>query len=315
VRAFPTGATPLDFAYGVHTQVGHTCVGARISGKMVPLRTELKNGDIVEILTRPDAHPSRDWLRLVKTSRAKAKIRQWLNVHARKQATEVGRAQLDKELRRHKLSLRRFERQGQLESALKELNYRSLEEFLAGVGYGKTTPQSLLRTLIPELGREPEEAAKPPRQLRKPPKQIQVRGADDILTTLAKCCNPIRGEPILGYITRGRGVSVHRADCPNVENLLYDPDRRIEVSWAQDAGGTYEVPLELTTEDRPGILAAISSSIAETGTNIKTGHAESFEDGKAQIDIILEVRDILHLQKLMDHLKRIPGIILVEKKT
>jgi GTP pyrophosphokinase len=313
VKALPKGARPIDFAYAVHTEVGNHCVGAKVNGKMVPLRTELSNGDIVEILTRSDQQPSKDWLKMARTSRAKSKIRHWLNVHQRKVSIEVGRTQVEKELKRRRLSLKRLESEGTLARALEELNYKNLEEFYAAIGFGKSTPQALVQRIRPD-----EETARERftervfRTIRPSGRKVTVRGQDDIMTTLARCCNPIRGEEILGYITRGRGVSVHRVDCPNVQNLLYDPARKISVSWAGEAGGVFDVRLGVVTENRPGLLAAISSAIAEEDTNIKNAAARTV-DQKGEINLVVEVKDVHHLETIMNLLKRVPGVIQVEK--
>jgi GTP pyrophosphokinase len=313
VKALPKGATPIDFAYAVHTEVGHRCVGAKVNGKMVPLRTELRNGDIIEILTRIDQQPSKDWLKLARTSRAKSKIRHWLNVNQRKKSVEVGKAQLDKELKRQKMSLKRLEEEGILGRILGELNFRNLEEFHAAIGFGKTTPQALIQKVMPEEDSARERLTeKVIRTFRPSSRKVTVRGQDDILTTLARCCNPIRGEEILGYITRGRGVSVHRVDCPNVQNLLYDPGRKINVSWAEDPGGVFDVRVHVVTEDRPGLLAAISQVFAEVDTNIKNADAKTV-GAKGDLHLVVEVKDVHHLQTILDLLKGVPGVIQVDK--
>jgi GTP pyrophosphokinase len=319
VKSFPRGATPIDFAYSVHTEVGHRCVGARINGKLQPLRTELKNGDIVEILTSPNHHPSQDWLTIAKTSRARAKIRQWLNVDQRNRSIDLGKTVSDREFKKFRFNLRKHQGDGsRLLTVLHELGCASLEDYYAAVGYGKVAPRSLIEKLDPQA--KPHETAEGPiahavkKALGMSGKKVTVRGLDEALISLARCCNPIRGEPIVGYITRGRGVTVHSESCPNLEKLLYDPERRIEVAWESDDASRFEVRITVFSEDRPGMLAKITSVIADAKSNIKNVEARTFEDRRGEITLILDIADVSHLELILEKVKGIDGVYHVERQ-
>jgi len=319
VKSFPRGATPIDFAYSVHTEVGHRCVGARINGKLQPLRTEIGNGDIVEILTSPNHHPSQDWLTIAKTPRARAKIRQWLNVDQRNRSVELGKTVSDREFKKFRFNLRKHQGDAaRLQTVLHELGCASIEDFYAAVGYGKVAPRALIEKLDPQA--KPHETAEGPiahavrKALGMSGKKVTVRGLDDALISLARCCNPIRGEPIVGYITRGRGVTVHSERCPNLEKLLYDPERRIEVTWQSDDASRFEVRITVFSEDRPGMLAKITSVIADAKSNIKNVEARTFEDRRGEISLILDIADVAHLEKIVEKVKGIEGVYHVERQ-
>jgi len=319
VRSFPRGATPIDFAYSVHTEIGHSCVGARINGKIQPLRTELKNGDIVEIVTAPNHHPSQDWLSIVRTPRARAKIRQWLNVDRRNRSVELGKTVCDREFRRFRFSLKpHIQEQGRLRELLQGLGCASLDDFYAAVGYGKLAPRVLVEKLDPGArARDVQEggiAQVVKKALGISGKKVTVRGLDDALIALARCCNPIRGEPIVGYITRGRGVTVHSERCPNLEKLLYDPERRIEVAWESADDSRFEVRITVLSEDRPGMLAKITSVIADLRSNIKNVEARTFEDRRGEITLVLDIQDMNHLHKILEKVKGIEGVYHVERQ-
>ncbi len=319
VRSFPRGATPIDFAYSVHTEIGHSCVGARINGKIQPLRTELKNGDIVEIVTAPNHHPSQDWLSIARTPRARAKIRQWLNVDRRNRSVELGKTVCDREFRRFRFSLKpHIQEQGRLRELLQGLGCASLDDFYAAVGYGKLAPRVLLEKLDPGArARDVQEggiAQAVKKALGISGKKVTVRGLDDALIALARCCNPIRGEPIVGYITRGRGVTVHSERCPNLEKLLYDPERRIEVAWESADDSRFEVRITVLSEDRPGMLAKITSVIADLRSNIKNVEARTFEDRRGEITLVLDIQDLNHLHKILEKVKGIEGVYHVERQ-
>ncbi len=313
VLSFPRGATSLDFAYRVHTEIGHHCSGARINGKLVPLRTALQNGDMVEILTNTSRQPSRDWLNYVVTSRAKTKIRQWLNTQQRQQAVEIGRRQLEKELRRYKANLKKALDSPEMAKYLQAEGIASGEDLLGRIGFGKISVRQVVpRILTPEqLAVEGEKEGR----LRKAvnrflPRQssaIAVRGHGDLLAYLAKCCNPLPGEDIVGYITRGRGVSVHSVDCPNVRNLLYNPEREIEVEWARGGNDVYQVNLQIEITDQPGMLARLTEVIARLEGNI-TRLAAGTATGQGRIHVVVEVRDRRHLEKLIQGIRGVPGI-------
>jgi GTP pyrophosphokinase len=319
VVSFSSGATPIDFAYAIHTEVGHQCVGAKVNGKIVPLRYELKNGDIVEILTQSGRHPSRDWLTFVKTSRARSKIRTWLNANERVRSLALGRELTEKEFRRYRRSMKAFREGGQLEAALGRLGFATLDDFYAAVGYGKTTPQALLAALDPdtELEIKPEGAVARAmrRALGRAERGVKVSGEDDMMVMLAKCCNPVRGEQIVGYITRGKGVSVHSVHCPNVTQLMFDPGRKIDVEWApgKDGDSLFDVKLQLEVDDRQGLLAKVVSTIAEEKTNIKNAEAQTYDTAEAKIVIIISVADRKQMDRVIGRVRRIKGVRAVER--
>jgi GTP diphosphokinase / guanosine-3',5'-bis(diphosphate) 3'-diphosphatase len=321
VKAFPRGATPIDFAYAIHTDIGHQCVGARVNSKMVPLRTRLRNGDIVEIVTSTGHQPSRDWLNFVVTSRARNKIKHFVQGEERARSIELGRRLLEKEARRFDLSpTTLFDSE-----PFKRLSadYGPGDELFAEIGYGKVQPRKVLARLVPqaELKEKTADAgaATAVRRAGGTPgggeDRIKVRGIDDLMVVRARCCNPIRGESIVGYITRGKGVSVHSASCSNVTNLLYDPERRIEVEWDTEADASrYIVRLTMQVEDRKGILADVSSRIAAINTNITNVEATGADDDhRGRINMAVEIKDVKHLEKVIKLLRGVEGVLDVER--
>jgi GTP pyrophosphokinase len=319
VLSFRTDATPIDFAYAIHTEVGHQCVGAKVNGRIVPLKYQLRNGDIVEILTQPNRHPSRDWLGLAKTSRARSKIRAWLNANERASSTALGREITEKEFRKYKRSVKHFTDDKNLKQALGKLGFAELDDFYAAVGYGKANPQALLSSLVPEvdLQVQPEGVVKRAvkRALGRGAKAVMVSGMDDMLITLAECCSPVRGEEIIGYIRRGKGVSVHSIHCPNVTQLMYDSERKIDVEWSsgKDGASLFDIKLALDVENRQGMLAKITSTIAEENINIKHIDADTFESADARIEIVISVTDSKHMEKIIARIRRIKGVHDVER--
>jgi GTP pyrophosphokinase len=323
VKTLPRGATVVDFAYAIHTEVGHQCVGGRVNGKMVPLRYKLKNGDIIEILTSAGHHPSRDWLALVVTNKARSKIRHFLNTAEKQQALEIGKKHMERELRRYDLNLRKLET-ARVESLVQDLGVGSkVEDLFTAVGYGKVSlKQVLARLLPPEKVQEvpPEPRPRPladavRRLLRVGDERLKVKGSDDLLIYRAKCCNPIMGEPIVGYITRGKGVSVHAQSCPNVINLMYDPERRIAVEWDEGGDSAYEVRISVNVEDRPGLLAAITGLLAGMKTDIRDAQARTFDDHTASIDLTLRIQDLKHLEKVVKSIRGVSGVLDVERQS
>ena len=323
VKAFPLGATPIDFAYSIHTDVGHQCVGARVNGKMVPLRARLKNGDIVEIIRQSGHKPSRDWLNFVVTSHARYKIKHLIRLEERARAIDLGRKVFDKEARRYDVA-----QKGLLESepflkAISDAGVKTPEDLFALIGYGTLSAKQLLAKLVPgerlkEKAPDNVVVAAAKRAFGGGEEKIKVRGSDDVLVFRAKCCNPIRGEKIVGYITRGKGVSVHSATCPNVVNLLYDPERRIEVEWDKspgtDGAEPYTVRLSMEVEDRKGVLAAVSAKIADINTNIRNMEARAAgNDHPARIDVTVEISDMQHLDRVIKSLKAVNGVLDVER--
>jgi guanosine-3',5'-bis(diphosphate) 3'-pyrophosphohydrolase len=320
VLSFPRGATPLDFAYRVHTDVGHHCAGSRVNGKLVPLRTLLVNGDMVEILTNPARNPSRDWLNFVTTSRAKSKIRHWLNTQQKQRATEIGRRLVDKELRRYGIATKRLLDSTELAAYLQDEGISKLDDLYSKIGFGKTEPRQVLARVLGDAQLvEPAPQPGPIRQavnriLPFGPGPITVKGHGDLLAYLAKCCNPLPGEEIVGYITRGRGVSVHSVDCPNVKNLLYNPEREIEVEWDRKRDSLYQVSLLLETENQPGILARLTEVITKADSNITQIEAETHETGRASIGVVCELRHRKQLEKLLRDLRSIAGVVRVDRQ-
>jgi GTP pyrophosphokinase len=319
VKALPRGATAIDFAYSIHTDVGHQCVGARVNGKMVPLRTRLKNGDIVEIVTQAGHKPSRDWLNFVATSRARNKIKHLIHSEEKARSMELGRKLFEKEARRYDLNPKTILDGDEFAKALSDFAVAKAEDLFAAIGYGKIQPKQVLVRLVPadklrEKGPEGTVASVVRRVLGTGEEKIKVRGFDDLMVFRARCCNPIRGEKIVGYITRGKGVSVHSATCPNVVNLLYDPERRIDVEWDKtDAVARYTVKLTMEVEDRKGLLAAVSAKIADINTNIKNMEARTDEGANARIDMTVEISDLKHLEKVIKSLRSVDGVLGVER--
>jgi GTP pyrophosphokinase len=329
VVVLPKDASPIDFAYAIHTEVGNTTTGAKVNGRIVPLRTKLRNGDIVEITTQTGHAPSRDWLSFTKSSRARNKIKHWLNEHQRERAIEIGKKLLDREARKYKISLSKF---GEAEyvKVASEYGLGTEAELLAGIGFGKYSTRQVLNKLEPGSTMTAETPAAEAGvgnavgQMSEAVKRVffgkgsdslQVEGQDDLLVYRARCCNPIRGEEIVGYVTRGKGVAVHARSCPNVQNLLYEADRRIQVEWApapSEPGAlkqaTYPVKLTVLCEDRAGLLKEFTAIISDDGTNIRSVDSKPTPDGGAVVDFVIETVDVRHLNKLVLNLRKVPGV-------
>jgi GTP pyrophosphokinase len=323
VIVLPRDGTPIDFAYAIHSDVGNTCVGARVNGSIKPLKTMLRNGDVVEILTQPGHQPSRDWLAVVKTSRARNKIRHVINAVERAKAVEIGQKSLEKEARRRGVSLGRISNDD-LESVATEYGVSKTEDLYAALGFGRFSARQVLQKVAPEDSAAPDaaEPTAPPRT--QPPGSpfadgdltIHVKGADDVLVYRAKCCNPVRGEQIVGYITRGKGVAVHSAQCSNVQNLMYEPERKIAVEWARSASDPLPVKVVIYTDDRPGILHQLTSILSAESSNIRTLEARGDEnrtDNSAVIDITMDVRDKKQLERVITAFRRVPGVRDIER--
>src|SRR5580698_7147914 len=317
VVVLPRGATPIDFAYAVHTEVGHQCAGVKVNGSIVPLRHTLANGDVVEILTQKGHEPSRDWLSFVHTSRARSKIRQWINLHEREQAKDVGKRLLEKEARHAGISLKKISNED-WQRVASEYGCGRIDDLHADLGYGKWSARQVLAKAsgqaLPDTSedKQPKIVDTVKRMLGMNDGAILVRGHDDLMVYRSKCCNPIPRDAVVGYVTRGRGIAVHSKTCPNVQNLMYDTERRIAVEWAGQTQATFPVRLRILTEDRPGMLAAITNVISETGANIRT-----FESGghdlRARIEVALDVNDRKQLEHILAGIKRIPGVFDIER--
>jgi GTP pyrophosphokinase len=321
VKALPRRATPVDFAYSVHTDVGHTCVGARVNGRMVPLRTALKSGDIVEVVTAAGHKPTRDWLNFVSTARARNKIKQFIHSEENVRAIELGRRLLDKELHRLDLSAKKVLDMKALKAIASDFESKTVDGVFAAVGYGKISPRSVLAKLVPAEtleGRSSQTAITSVvrRVFRPRDKTIKVQDFDDLMVFRARCCNPIRGEKIVGYVTRGKGVSVHAASCPNVLNLLYDAERRIGVVWDKvqsEEPGAFTVCLMIKVEDRRGILADVTSRIADMKINMRKVEATSSDTQHGLISMTLDINNLKHLQRVVKLVTGVPGVLDVER--
>jgi GTP pyrophosphokinase len=320
VKVLPRGATPIDLAYMVHTDVGNQCAGARVNGKMVPLRTRLKNGDIVEIITAAGHKPSRDWLSLAATSRARNKIKHFIHLEEKTRAVELGRRLFEKEVRR--FSVEKVKTNADALAAIAgEFGVTRVDDLFAALGYGKVSAKQVLTRLsgTETLQERPADSALTSVVKRVlgtgASEKITVRGFDDLMVFRARCCNPIRGERIVGYITRGKGVSVHAGTCPNVINLMFDPERRIDVEWdsAPSDQAPYTVRLTMQVEDRKGMLAEISAKVSDINTNITNMEARTGDDQQGRIDMTVEIKDVKHLDKVIRSIKGVQGVLGVER--
>jgi GTP pyrophosphokinase len=332
VVVVPADGTPVDFAYTIHTEVGHTCVGAKVNGRMVPLRTKLRTGDIVEIVTQKDHKPSRDWLTFVKSPRARNKIKHWLNEDQRSRSVDIGRKLLEKEARKYKVPMTQIQDQD-LSRIANEYGVATAVDLLATIGAGKHTAHSILKKLAPGFLEAAEPETAPESQpgteagmsdaVRKlhltGSDSLQVEGQNDLLVYRARCCNPIRGEEIIGYVTRGKGVAVHARSCPNVQNLLYESDRRIAVEWSrvgdQSAGSPQRYPVKITVfcDDRTGMLKELTAVISDDNTNIRNVDIRKAENEEAIVEFVVEAEDMHHLNRMVLGLRRVPGVRAVQR--
>ncbi len=339
VIVLPRDASPIDFAYAIHSDVGNTCVGAKVNGRIVPLRSALRNGDVVEIMTQPGHQPSKDWLAVVKTARARNKIKHLINTNERAKAIDIGQKYLEKEARRLGVQLSRI-KAVEFDKAASEYGYSKMEDLYAALGYGKFSARQVLGKLglpvgplsnqkvaseeteeskgVP--GSQVESAAMTTGALQAPGRHsdedtvIKVRGIDDLLVYRAKCCNPIRGESIVGYVTRGKGVAVHAKACPNVQNLMYDVERKIEVEWARSTADAFPVRLVVHTDDRPGMLNQLTSVFSDDNTNIRSLEAKTETDNDGGVvEMTVDVRDKKQLERLVASMRRISGVRDVER--
>jgi len=338
VIVLPKDGTPVDFAYAIHTDVGHATTAAKVNGRIVPLRHKLRNGDIVEITTQTGHNPSRDWLSFAKSSRARNKIKHWLNENQRTRAIEIGTKLLDREARKYKISLHKYTT-ADFDCIANDYGLGNEQDLLAGIGFGKYSTRQVLNKLEPGATMAAENPAADPAIpgntfahmsdavkrvfFGKGSDSLQVEGQDDLLVYRARCCNPIRGEEIIGYVTRGKGVAVHARSCPNVQNLLYEADRRIEVEWGDPARTaaqpnapkptTYPVKLTIVCDDRSGLLKEFTAIISEDGTNIRSLDTKPAVDGVVNVDFVIETVDLRHLTRLSQNLRKVPGVRDVQR--
>jgi GTP pyrophosphokinase len=319
VKQFPVGATPVDFAYSVHSDVGNHCSGAKVNGKIVPLRYELRSGDTVEIMTSPNQKPSKDWLKLVKTSRAKTKIRQWFTNEEREKSINLGKEILEKEFRKFSLQQTKLIKSGDLARVASEFSFQGVDDLIAAVGYGKVTANQIIGKILPqerlEQQREEQEEGRLKHLFKKitrgPKDALLIKGIDNVMVRYAGCCNPLPGDKVVGFITRGRGVTIHAADCQNA--MDDDPNRKVEVEWDSTKEYSYPVRIRIYSDDKKGLLAEISTSISSNEANITNARVDTTEEKKAVSTFEMEIRDLNHLKKVIKALEKIKGVDRVER--
>jgi GTP pyrophosphokinase len=316
--SFPQGATVIDFAYRIHSEVGNHCSGARANGRLVPLRYQLQNGDTIEIITSTQQTPGKDWLKIVNTSKAKARIRQWVKSQQRERSVALGRELLERELGRHHLELASLRKQGQLDTTLATLGFKDEETLFAALGYGQTTVGSVLPQFVSQPDRaqgqnadtiELEKIKQKP--LSESTSAVRVGGVGDVLVRFGRCCNPLPGEPIRGVITRGKGVTIHARECHRL--LESDPQRHIEVSWENGSDYLRPIKIEVLCEDRPGLLAAMSKAISESGLNISNADVRTLPDRRARDIFEIMVGNTKDLDRVMRNLNKVRGVVKVTR--
>ena len=319
VKELALGSTPVDFAYAIHTEIGDHCVGAKVNGKIVPLKYQLRSGDTIEILTSPTQVPHKDWLKFVRTPRAKTKIRHWLKVEEEKRSVEIGRRLLEREFRRHDLPPAQMLRSERLTQVARESGFDHTDEMVAAVGYGKLAPLQVVQRLLPPRpdgapAAEPEEpSVVRVGAVKVEERGVKVKGGHDLLMQLSRCCNPVPGDRIMGYITRGRGLTIHSVGCPNLEALDYDKERLVEVEWDRTTPSTHAVKLSVLAVDKTGVLANVSSSISECAANITRAEITTRDDRKAVLDFVIEVSDTGHLDRVLKAIERVEGVITARR--
>ncbi|MFC1515442.1 RelA/SpoT family protein [Thermodesulfobacteriota bacterium] len=311
VKSIPRGATPVDFAYAIHTEVGNQCTGAKVNGKIVPLQYKLKTGDIVQIITSKNHHPSKDWLSFVKTVKARSRIRQWIKTQEKERSIILGREMCEKAFRKYRLNFNTMVKAGELDKVVDYFGFKTVDDLIASVGYGKITPLQIIRKVTPK----PEDDETQPSILNKIIDRVRkkktrtgvtVRGVDDILIKFGKCCQPVPGDPITGYITRGYGVTVHRKNCVNA--LKMNPERQIDVDWSVDSAETYPVKIYIRCLDRVGLLADIAATISKNGANILSANTETREDKIVDSFFTISVEDTEQLRKVLAAIQKVKYI-------
>ena len=320
VREVPVGSTPLDLAYAIHTEIGDHCVGAKINGKLVPLRYQLHSGDMVEILTSPAQVPHRGWLKFVRTSKAKTKIKHWFKVEEQKRALELGRRLLEQEFHRHQLSAEELLTSEQLVPLSKMKGCDTPDEIIRMVGFGRMAPDQVVAFFKGEGDSPSSIPAKTNLREKQLPSLVNFKdgpvtfgGSHDVLMQLSKCCKPVPGEPIRGYITRGRGLTIHAVDCPNFQSLEWEHNRLVEVEWDADVKGRHSVDVSVLTHDRPGVLGKVSSGISQCQANITKAEISTREDEKAFLDFVIEVKNTAHLELILHEIQRVDGVISAKR--
>jgi GTP pyrophosphokinase len=314
VKALPEGSTPIDFAYAVHTKVGEHCVGAKVNGKLVPLRYTLRQGDIVEIVTSPNQHPSRDWLKIVKSSRARSKVNQWLKVEERARSIELGRELFEREAKKYRLNAAALLGGDEVARAAADLGYPGPDDLLAALGYGKASVHQLFNKLAPGAALEAERTKPTPGQRPKADQGVRIRGVEDLLVRFAKCCNPLPGDAIVGFITRGRGLTVHARDCLTVAKSVLDRERLISVEWDVEEPAKRPVRIAVYIgNDRPGLLSEITGAISSRNGNITKAEVTVTDDRRGTNNFVVEVADLRQLQEIMAAIRDVPDVMNVER--
>lgn len=314
VKELPQGSTPVDFAFSVHTDVGQQCVGAKVNGKIVPLKHVLRNGDKIEVITQTGHTPSRDWLKFVKTSKARTRIKAWLKAEERRRSIQLGRELLEKDLRKHELNPSKIFRSADLLKVANDMSHNTLDDLLAAIGYGKVSAHMVANKIAPDRPHIEPIPKKPPQKQAKPSgSSMKISGMDNMLIHLSKCCNPVPGDKVVGFITRGRGVSIHTVDCPNVGELTFDKERLVEVSWGDFQPGAHAVKISVRTEDKPGLLANVSSSISAAEANITHAEAITGDDKQATLNFTIDIKDVEHLNRIIKNIEVISGVLDVKR--
>ncbi|MCK8827562.1 bifunctional (p)ppGpp synthetase/guanosine-3',5'-bis(diphosphate) 3'-pyrophosphohydrolase [Natroniella acetigena] len=320
VVSLPKGASPVDFAYNIHTEIGHNCVGAKVNEKMIPLEYKLKNGDIIEVITSANSGPSRDWLKFVKTSRAKSKIKRWFRDQRKEEVAAKGKEMLEARLNKEDVNLKEAEKNKKLKEIAEKIGATTVESLYAKIGYNKVSVLDIVKKLKPQ-----KKTPSPKTELKKLKKRgsisnrarnkgVKVKGMDDLLVRISKCCNPVPGDRISGYITRGRGISVHRSDCPNLENLNdQEPERIIDVEWHVDQETSYEVEIEVEALNEHSLLNEVTAVISEAKINITSANARTTRDRLAYVKLSLQISSLEHMKDIINKLEAIEGVLSVQR--
>lgn len=320
VLEFPKGATPLDFAFAIHTELGNKCIGAKVNNRMVPLKYRLKSGDTIEVLTSPNQKPHKDWLKLVKTSRARNKIRAHLKAEEHETSKATGELILEKELKRLDIKFSKLLQDGSVTKVAEDLSLKTVDDLLSAIGYGKISVKKVINRLVPKEEASPLSKEGQPSALQKifeeakkkePPASVKVKGIEDLLVRFARCCTPVPGDPVVGFITRGRGISVHSKKCPKV--FQTDPHRLVDIEWDRETKQDRKVKIRIVCSDRPGLLADMSQAIKEHQINITRAQIGTTKDKKAVCHFIIEIKNTAELRTLLSHIEAISGVILAER--
>lgn len=316
VKSLPKGATPVDFAYQIHTEVGNQCIGAKVNSRMVPLQYELKTGDVAEIITSKSAHPSKDWLKFVKSVKSRSKIRQWIKTQEKDRSLTLGREMCEKAFRKYRLNFNTLLKSEEMQKVVEDFGFKTADDLIANVGYGKITPLQLVRKFEPKPDAEETQKSIFDKLIgrvrkRKPKGGVIVKGADDILIRFGKCCQPVPGDPIIGYITRGYGVTIHRTSCVNA--LKLNPDRQIDVEWNQEIIETYPVKILIRSYDRVGLLADVVGNISKNNANIISAKTETRENKMVESFFTIDVEDTEHLNKILAAIKKVKHVYSAQR--